>query len=266
MSIARRSSVSDASAVRKPAWAVMVTLSMRASGWSGASGSAWKTSRPAWRNRAARQRVDQRRLVHQCAPRGIDQDGARLEAGEAVGVEKAARVVAEREMERDDVGAREQRVEIDQRHRRVRGRRAVPGDHLHADAAADAGDLAADAAEPDDAERLAEKLHAFERLPGAEAHRPVHAGDVAGAGEHQRHGVLGHRGIAVALDGVHRDAEPPERRDVHVARRAGAEKHDVPQRATAGDLLGRQIGMIVEADVATLQEARQVGARRTVPC
>src|SRR5215470_8724661 len=49
MSIARRISVSEASSVRKAAWEVTVTFSMRASGWSGLSGSAWKTSSPAWR-------------------------------------------------------------------------------------------------------------------------------------------------------------------------------------------------------------------------
>src|SRR5262249_17653831 len=49
MSIARRISVSEASSVRKAAWEVSVTFSMRASGWSGLSGSAWKTSSPAWR-------------------------------------------------------------------------------------------------------------------------------------------------------------------------------------------------------------------------
>ena len=90
-------------------------------------------------------------------------------------LDDAARLVVEREMERDHVGACQQRVELDQRHAGVRARRAVPGDHLHADAARDARDLAADAAEPDQAERLAVKLHAFKRLPGAGAHGAVHA-------------------------------------------------------------------------------------------
>ena len=123
------------------------------------------------------------------------------------GVDEAARLVVEREMERDHVGARQQIVERDQRYALVGSRRAVPGDHLHADAARDAGDLAADAAEPDQAERLALELHAFERVPDAAAHRAVHARKLAAAGKHQRHGVLGDRGVAIALDGVHRDAE-----------------------------------------------------------
>ena len=57
--------------------------------------------------------------------------------------------------------------------------------------------LAADAAEPDHAERLAEELHAFVRHPGAGAHFAIHAGDIAAGGEHQRDGVLGDRGVAV---------------------------------------------------------------------
>ena len=123
--------------------------------------------------------------------------------------------------------ARQQRVDVDQRHAGVGARRAVPADHLHADALADARDLAADAAEADDAERLAEQLHAFVRRPGAAAHLAVHARDVARRGEHQRDRVLGDRGVAIALDGVHGDAALFQLGDVHVARRAGAEEHDV---------------------------------------
>ena len=66
-----------------------------------------------------------------------------------------------------------------------------------------------------------------QRLPGAGAYLAIHAREVAAAGKHQRDGVLGHRGVAVALDGVNRDAEVFELGDVHVARGAGAEKHDV---------------------------------------
>ena len=100
----------------------------------------------------------------------------------------------------------QQRVELDHRHAGVRPPGAVPGDHLHAHALGDARHLGADAAEPDDAERLAEHLHAFERLPGAGADVAVHAREVAAGGHHQRDGLLGHRGVAVALDGVDLDA------------------------------------------------------------
>ena len=64
-------------------------------------------------------------------------------------------------MQADHVGARQKFVKLDKPFVGLLG--AVPGDHLHAQAPADAHHLAADAAEPDDAERLAAKLDAFLR-------------------------------------------------------------------------------------------------------
>lgn len=85
-------------------------------------------------------------------------------------------------------------------------RRAVLGDHRHADAGRDAGDLAADAAEPDHAQRFVEKLHAFLRCLRAAAHRAVHARHIARCREHERNCVFEHRGVTIARDGVHVDA------------------------------------------------------------
>ena len=55
---------------------------------------------------AALQRGDQRRLVHQRAARGVDEDDARLHARDARRTEEAARFVGERQMQRHHVGAR----------------------------------------------------------------------------------------------------------------------------------------------------------------
>ena len=181
ISMARRSSVIEASSVRKAACADSVTLSSCASGWSAFSGSLWKTSSPAWRiwplcsaSISAASSTSAPRAVLTRIDAGLHPRDARL-------VEEAAGLVVEREIERDDVGLCQQRVELDQRHAGVRPRRAVPGDHLHAHALGDARHLGADAAEPDDAERLAEHLHAFERLPGAGADVAVHAREIAAA-------------------------------------------------------------------------------------
>ena len=183
---------------------------------------------------------------------------ARLHARDLRRAEKTAGLVVERKMQRDHVGARQQFVERDERLAGLR--RAVPGDHLHAEAAADAHHLAADAAEPDDAERLAVKLHAFARRPGAGADLTIHARDVAARGQHQRDGVLGDRGVAVALDGVDANAARLELGDVHVARRAGAEKDDVLERVALRDQFGRHVGVVVDADVVAVQQPRQLGA------
>ncbi len=119
-------------------------------------------------------------------------------------------------------------------------------------------DLGADAAEPDHAQGLAGELHPFQRLPGAGAHRAVHARKAAAAGEHQRDGMLGDGGVAVALDGVYLDGERVERRHVHVARCAGAEEYDVPEALALRDDFGRHVGMIVDADIVSGQELRQL--------
>ena len=68
---------------------------------------------------------------------------------------------------------RKQSVECHLRHPAIGRARCGSSRSPHADAGADAGDLAADAAKADDAERLAEQLHAFERLPGAGANLAV---------------------------------------------------------------------------------------------
>ena len=161
MSMARRSSVIEASRVRKAAWADSVTLSSRASGSPAFSGSLWNTSRPAWRiwplfsaSISAASSTSAPRAVLIRIDAGLHPRDARL-------VEEAAGLVVEREVERDDVGVLQQVVELDHRDRRAGRAGAVPGDHLHAHALGDARHLGADAAEPDDAERLAEHLHAF---------------------------------------------------------------------------------------------------------
>jgi len=46
-----------------------------------------------------------------------------------------------------------------------------------------------------------------------------------------------------------RDAKTGQRRDVHVARRAGAAEHDVPERFALHNLRRRHIGMVIDADV-----------------
>src|SRR5207253_3424337 len=69
-----------------------------------------------------------------------------------------------------------------------------------------AGDLAADAAQADHAERLAGQLGADElvAVPAAGLHAGVGRGDVPGQGQEQRDGVLG-GGDGVAAGRVHDD-------------------------------------------------------------
>ena len=120
-------------------------------------------------------------------------------------------------------------VELDELDARMLLRRPVPGDHLHAAAERDARDFRGDAAEADQAERLAGQLHAVLAQPVAGAHLAVHLGDAARRRPHQRDRAFGDRRVAIALDQMNVDAEFGEFLRVHVAARAGAEKHDVLQ-------------------------------------
>ena len=51
----------------------------------------------------------------------------------------------------------------------------------------------------------------------------------------------------IAVEGQH----------VHVARCAGAEEYDVPQRRALRHQLGRHVGMVVDTDVVAGKDARQ---------
>ena len=202
----------------------------------------------------ALERLDQRRLVDQRAARGIDQDRARLHARDALGAQESAGRVIEHQVEGDHIGVRQQCVELAERH--ASAARPVPTDHVHADTLADARHLAPDTAEPDHAQRLAVELHAFLRRPHARAHLAVHAGHVTRGGEHQCNRMLGHGGVAIALDGVHGDAAALKLIDIHVAGRAGAEEHDVLERRALRHQLGRHSGVVVERDRVAFEQAR----------
>ena len=132
-------------------------------------------------------------------------------------------------------------------------RRPVPGDHAHAAAERDARDFGGDAAKADQAERLAGELHAVVAQPVAGAHLAVHLGEAARRRPHQRDRAFGHRGVAIALDQVNLDAELGELFRIHVAARAGAEKHHVLQPGAFLRDLGRQRGVIDDGDLGAVE-------------
>ena len=137
-------------------------------------------------------------------------------------------------------------------------RRPVPGDHAHAAAERDARRLGGDAAEADQAKRLAGQLHAVVAQPVAGADAAVHLGETARGFPHQRDRAFGDRRIAIALDQMHLDAEFGEFFRIHVAARAGAEEHDVLQPgAFLGDV-GRQRGVVDDGDLGTVEDGRDI--------
>jgi len=79
---------------------------------------------------------------------------------------------------------------------------------------------------------------------------------IAAGRHHQRDGLLGDGGVAIALDGVNLDAERFDLRHVHVARGAGAEEHDVLEALALPHQIGRHVGMIVDGDFVVTDDAR----------
>ena len=99
-------------------------------------------------------------------------------------------------MDADDVRAAEQLVLVDALGAPLLGALGrqvlAPGDRLHADGGADLGDLGAEIAEPDDAERAPVEIEADGGLPAAAgAHGVELLAQVAGHGQHQADGELG---------------------------------------------------------------------------
>ena len=99
--------------------------------------------------------------------------------------------------------------------------------------------------------------HALGADPLAAPHAAVHDRQPARRGPHQGDRVLGHRGVAVALDDVHGDAVLGQFLGVHVAARAGAEEDDVLQAGAAPHHLGRHLAVVVEHEVVAGEQAGQ---------
>ena len=70
--------------------------------------------------------------------------------------------------------------------------------------------------------------------------------------------MLGHGGIAVALNGVNLNPKPVKRSNVHVARCAGTQEYNVLERFATRNKLGRHVGMIVETDPIAGKQAGQI--------
>ncbi len=158
-------------------------------------------------------------------------------------------------MQRDHIALRQQRLEGHEFHARVALRRPVPGDHFHAAAAGDARHLGRDAAETDQPQRLAGQLHAVLAQPIAGAHLAVHRREPARRRPHQGDGAFGHRGVAIAFDQVNADAEFSEFLRVHVAARAGAEKHHMLQAGAAPRHVCRQRRVVDDDNLGAIEQS-----------
>ena len=120
-------------------------------GSSGAGGSGSSTSRPAACDPALGEGADERLLVDDLSPRGVDQDGLGFHQPQLSFADRVTGLFRERHVDRDEIGPREQLVEADfldavlGHDARIDSR--VAGDDVHFEPGDLSGDQAGDAAE-----------------------------------------------------------------------------------------------------------------------
>ena len=165
-SIAITCTRADACSVFEALCEPKITSGRPSSGLSGGGGSSSITSRAAPASVPDVERGDERVGGDDGAAAGVDEVGARLHLGERAVVEEVERLGGERAVDRDEVAGGEQVGERDDGDAERRGRvgrrlrRRVGAAHDHPGRRGPDGDGAADAAEPDDAERRAAQRRA----------------------------------------------------------------------------------------------------------
>ena len=156
------------------------------------------------------ERILKRGFVDQAAARAVDDAHALLGLGQVFAAQDVAGLVGQRRVQRDEVGACQQRVEIGLFHAhfdRAFGRQeGIEGDDLHLEAQCTGGDDRADIARADQAQRLAGDFHAHKAIFGPQALLGLRIGfrDLTRQREHQRDGMFG-GGDRIAKRRVHDD-------------------------------------------------------------
>ena len=134
-----------------------------------------------------RERRDQGSLIDDRAARGIDEIRAPLHEPDPPGVEQTARFRCQREVDRDDVRFAQQLIQFAPpgpgSERCLFGEPRTPRQHAHPERRGDPGDVPADVAQSEDAERLPMQHGRERRHPLAAPDRRIRARDLA----HHRH-------------------------------------------------------------------------------
>jgi hypothetical protein len=165
-------------------------------------------------------RLRQRYGVYQLTARRVHEHRGGLHELEPRGVDQVVRLLRVGHVQRDHVRLAQQLVERQQLELQLRGALGrevgVVPHHVHAERARQLRHVPADAAQADDADRLAAELGALEPLavPFTAAHRFRGPGDVAGLREQQAHRVL--RGADRVGAGRVHDRDSPTGGRVHV--------------------------------------------------
>ena len=192
---------------------------------------------------AAAERLGQRRLVHESAPRRVHQDRARAHGRKLPAADEPAVLLGERNVQRDRMAGREEFVQACEFHpqiaRTIRAHEGIVGHDAHPERPRPPHDLRPDPPESDHAERLPAQLDPAQLLapPLSGADARVRLRDPAGRGEEQGEGEFG-RGLRVRRGRVeHGDSATRGGGDVDVVHTHARAPHD-PQHVGGLDEVG----------------------------
>ena len=209
-------------------------------------------------------RLEQRILVHQSAAGAVDDAHTLLALGQRLGIDDVAGLVGERRVQRDEVGAAEDVVQLDLLHaeiERALGRQeGIEGDDLHLEADGAVGHDRADVAAADHAQRLVVEFHTHEAvlLPLAGMGGGVRFRNLAGERHHHRDRVF-RRCDGVAEGRVHdHDAALAGSGNIDVVD-ADAGTADHLQLGGGGDDLRRHLGGGADGEAVILRDGLKKG-------
>ena len=159
---------------------------------------------------AALEEITHRSFIDEAAAGAVDEDKALFGFSERFARQDVLGLLRQRNMQRDHIGASEQRIEINfldaEFHSALFRQERVIGHDFHLEADGALGNAAADIAATDEAERLVGdfEAHIARLRPLAGLRVVIGRRDLAGGGEHHRDGMLGGRD-GVAERRVHDD-------------------------------------------------------------
>jgi hypothetical protein len=180
----------------------------------------------------ALQRIDQRRLVHQAAMRGVDQDSTGPHQPQGRGIDQPLRLRRQRQMQGDDVARLHQLPERDERGRRLGLGTPAPAEQPRPHGPEHRRQPRGHRPVADQTHRAPADLAKKGLFLGRE--RPARRRQAAQAGEHQGERHLGH-GLGVGAGGMaHGDAARLDGREIDPVE-GGAELLDQAQPRRLGE-------------------------------
>ena len=183
-------------------------------------------------------------FVDELATSAVDDAHALLRLGDVLGIHDAPRLGRQRRMQRDEISALQQVIELDLLDAEIAGalraQVGVEGDDAHLEANRALGDDGADVAAADDAEHLGGDLDAHEAVlfPLAGLRGGIRRRNLAGNRKHHGDGVFRRRDRIAEGRVHHDDAASGRCRNVHIVDADAGAANDLEARGAFEELRG----------------------------